>query len=155
MASITIQTGQKNLIFAAIVADQTDAEFTEEGQWITITDIPSLTIPRYCFDQAFDPEGQRARQGDTRLESAWRSLLLNKQGYLRSFNDSEIYITDDKPQEKRPSFLLRFPDDMAKERAEEWAERAGFPSLTDFILDAVARACDFYEGQAGKGLAAG
>jgi len=148
MASITIQAGQKNLIFAATVADETGAEFAEDGQWITITDTPTLTIPRYCFDQAFDPEGRRARQGDARLESAWRSLLLNKQGHLRSFSDSEIYITDDKPQEKRPSFLLRFPDDGAKERAEEWAERAGFSSLTDFILNAVTRACEFWEGQA-------
>ena len=151
MASIKIQAGQKNLAFAALVADEAGAEFAEEGQWITITDTPSLTIPRYCFDQAFDPEGQRAQQGDTRLESAWRSLLLNKQGYLRSFNDSEIYITDDKPQEKRPSFLLRFPNDEMKERTEEWAERAGFSSLTDFILNAIARACEFWEGQACEG----
>jgi hypothetical protein len=137
MASITIMHGHKNLLFAAEVANQTGAEFEENGQWITITDTPTLTIPRSCYDDAFDPNGQRQRQGDSQLESAWRSLLLNKQGYLVYFGDDEIFISDEKPKDKRPQFLLRFPSDAEKQAAEEWAARAGFPSLTDYILEAV------------------
>jgi len=53
-----------------------------------------------------------------------------------------------KPKDKRPQFLLRFPDAAAKERAEEWAERAGFGTLTDFVLQAVSDFCDSWESQA-------
>jgi len=150
MASITIMKGHKNLIFAAEVANQTDAEFEENGQWITISNSPELIIPRYCFDQAVDPTGQRRNRHDPQLESGWRSLLLNKRGHLQSFDDFEIIISDDKPKDKRPQFLLRFPDAAAKERAEEWAERAGFGTLTDFILQATSDFCDFWEKQAGQ-----
>lgn len=145
MASITIQHGHKNLVFAASVANETGAEFEEQGQWIVISDVPELTIPRYCFSQAFNPDGQRDA---ARLESTWRSLLLNKRGYLVSFDDYEIIIADEKPKQGRPSFLLRFPDAAAKARAEEWARRAGFASLTEFVLKAVERSCDFWEKQA-------
>jgi hypothetical protein len=137
MASITIMHEHKNLIFAAEVANQTGAEFEEDGQWITITDTPTLTIPRSCYDDAFDPNGQRQRQGDSQLESAWRSLLLNKQGFLVHFDDFEIIITDEKPKADRPQFLLRFPTQAEKGEAEKWAARAGFSSLTDYILEAV------------------
>jgi len=149
MASITIMHGQKNLIFAAKVANETEAEFEENGEWITISDSPELTIPRYCFDDAVDPDGQRRKRLDSQLESDWRSLLLNKQGHLKHFDDYEIVITDEKPKSERPQFLLRFPDEDTKTRAEEWAERSGFPSLTDFILEAVSGFCDFWEKQAG------
>jgi len=138
MASITIMNGHKNLIFAASVANETGASFEEDGQWITITDAPELVIPEYCYRQAFDPDGRRAAQGDSRLASGWRSLLLNKRGHLRHFGDFEIVISDDKPQERRPAFLLRFPDAEEKARAEMWAERMGYPSLTAYILEAVA-----------------
>jgi hypothetical protein len=139
MASITIQHGHKNLVFVANVANQTGAEFEEKGQWITLSDNPRLVIPRYCFDQAFDPEHKR--RNDSQLESAWRSLLLNKQGYLEYFGDDEISITDEPPKEerKRPSFLLRFPDQETKSEAEEWAMRAGYDSLTEYVLEALER----------------
>lgn len=139
MASITILYGHKNLIFAAMVAEQTGAEFEEKGEeWITISDSPTLTIPHYCFTQAFDPDGQQAHQGDSQLENSWRSMILNKQGYLMYFGDSEIVITDNKPKDKRPQFLLRFPDQESKIEAEEWAERSGFPSLTEYIIEAIS-----------------
>ena len=150
MASITIQHGHKNLLFAASVANETGAEFEEDGQWITISDSPELVIPSYCFTQAFDPEGRRAQQGDSRLESAWRSLLLNKQGYLKHFSDLEIVVSDDKPKDTRPQFLLRFPDETTKAKAEEWAERAGFESLTAYILEAIRGFNQFWQEQAGK-----
>lgn len=91
MASVTIMHGHKNLIFAALIANETGAKFREEGQWITIENSPALTIPRYAFDQAFDPEGR----GDPRLERAWRALILNKTGYLKYFGDDEIYLVDE------------------------------------------------------------
>lgn len=138
MASITIQQGHKNLVFAHLVANETGAEVEENGQWITISDSPELAIPYYCFTQAFDPEGQRQARGDTRLDSAWRSLLLNKRGYLDRFTDFEILITDEKPKgDKRPQFLLRFPDEGTKQIAEQWAGRAGYNSLTDYIIAAI------------------
>ena len=151
MASIRIQHGHKNLIFAAEVANQTGAEFEEEGQWIRIFDSPRLVIPRYCFTEAFDPEGQRARQGDSRLESAWRSMLLNKQGYLEYFGDDEIVITDEPPKEerKRPGFLLRFPNPETKAEAEEWAMRAGYDSLTEYILEAISAFTRSWKEKAG------
>lgn len=136
MASITIPHGHKNLLFAAMVANETGAEFEEDGQYITISDSPELTIPRYCFSQVFDPTGSKARAGD-QLESAWRSTILNKRGYLKSFTDFEIIVTDDKPKDKRPAFLLRFPDEAAKAEAEGWAERTGYGTLTAYILAAV------------------
>lgn len=147
MASIKIQHGHKNLLLAANVARETGAEFEEDGQWITITDSPRLTIPRYCFDQAFDPDYKR--RNDSQLESAWRSLLLNKVGHLEYFDDHEITITDEPPKEerKRPGFLLRFPDPETKERTEEWAARTGY-TLTDFLLDAAERYIQFWEEQA-------
>ena len=94
MASITIQHGHKNLIFAALVANDTGAKFREEGQWITIEDSPTLTIPHYTFSRAFDPDGQKAQRGDSHLENAWQSLLLNKGGNLKYFGDDEIVIED-------------------------------------------------------------
>ena len=147
MASITIMHGHKNLIFAAEVANQTGAEFEENGQYITISDTPTLTIPRYCYDGAFDPDGQRQRQGDTQLENAWRSLLLNKQGYLVYFDESEIVISDEQPKDKRPQFLLRFPDEETKRETEEWAERMGYASLTEYILEAIDRLNKDWEQQ--------
>lgn len=149
MASITIMQGHKNLVFAACVSNETGAEFEEDGQWITISDSPRLTIPRYCFTQALDPEGQRARRGDPRLESSWRSLLLNKRGHLLHFDDFEIVIGDEKPKKEQRQYLHRFPDAEAKSRAEDWAERAGFSSLKDYINDAVERAGRFWAEQAG------
>jgi hypothetical protein len=118
MASITIMKGHKNLIFAANVANETGAMFEENGDWITITDSPELTIPSYAFRQAFAPDG---RGNQAQLESVWRSLLLNKQGYLVNFDDW---------------------------RAEQWSGRVGFESLTAFILDAIKSRCDFWELQA-------
>lgn len=149
MASITIQHGHKNLLFAAAVVNETGAELEEQGQWITISSSPDLTIPRYCFDQTFDPDGCRARQGNN-LESVWRSLLLNKQGYLVRFDDSEILISDEKPQDKRPNFLLRFPDEETKTQAEYWAQRAGFETLTAYILEAVKAFNQLWAEKAGE-----
>jgi len=137
MASITIMAGHKNLIFAASVANETGATFEEDGGWITITDSPELVIPEYCYRQAVDPDGRRAAQGDSRLESGWRSLLLNKRGHLRRFTDFEIAISDEPAADKRPAFLLRFPDEATKASAEECADWAGYPSLTAYILEAV------------------
>jgi hypothetical protein len=137
MASITIMHSTKNLIFAAEVANQTGAEFEEEGQWIKIYNSPTLEIPEYCFREAFDPRGTR---GDTsQLESVWRSLLLNKVGYLVYFGDDEIVLSDTNPKEKpkRPQFLLRFNAEDTKDNAELWAERAGYDSLTSYINAAV------------------
>jgi len=153
MASITIQHGHKNLIFAANVANQTGAEFEEDGQWITISDSPRLVIPRYCFDEAFDPDRRRSRQGDDQLESGWRSVLLNKRGHLEYFGDDEISITDGPPKEerKRPGFLLRFPNQEAKERTEQWAARSGY-TMTEFLLEAAERFCQFWEEQAKPGV---
>ena len=145
MASITIRAGHKNLLFAALVANETGAEFEETGTWITISDSPELVIPHYCFRQTFDLDGRR---DSAQLDSTWRSLLLNKQGYLVRFDDSEIVVADEKPRDRRPSFLLRFPDRAAKAQAEEWAERAGFTSTTDFVLEAVERYCRFWEDRA-------
>ena len=147
MASITIQHGAKNLVFAALVTNETGAEFEEQGQWIVISDSPTLEIPRYCFAQAFDPEGQRARQGDSRLDSAWRSLLLNKRGYLRYVDDNEIVIDDEKPQEQqgRPQFLLRFDSAESKEQAEFIAERVHM-SLTEFVNAAITASVESYAG---------
>lgn len=151
MASVTIQHGHKNLLFAANVARETGAEFEENGQWITISDSPRLTIPRYCFDEAFDADRRQSMRGNDQLESAWRSVLLNKKGHLEYFGDDEITITDDPPKEerKRPGFLLRFPNQEAKERVEEWAVRSGY-TLTDFLLDAADRYCQFWQEQAGE-----
>jgi len=152
MASITIMPGAKNLIFAAEVANQTGAKFEEtqgderiEGGWIKISDSPTLTIPRYCFDHALDPEGHRARDG--RLESAWRSLLLNKRGHLAYFGDDEIVITDDPPAEKRPATLLRWSTQREKDEAEKWAGRLGM-SLNEYIVNAVAEWNRYYREQA-------
>ena len=145
MASITIQAGHKNLLFAASVANETGAEFEEQGQWIAISDSPELVVPHYCFRQVFDPDGRR---NSTSLDSVWRSLLLNKRGFLVRFNDHEIIVADEKPRDRRPSFLLRFPNQAAKARAEEWARRVGFASTTDFVLEAVERFCRFWEKQA-------
>ncbi len=147
MASITIMHGHKNLIFAAEVANQTGAEFTEDGQWITISDSPTLTIPRHCYNEAFDPDGRRAGRGDTQLENAWRSLLLNKRGYLVEFSDYEIVISDEQPQDKRPQFLLRFPDEEMKRKTEDWAARMGYGSLTEYILEAIDRLNKDWEQQ--------
>lgn len=134
MASIKIQNGHKNLLFAAAVANSTGAEFREDGQWIIIEDSPELTIPHYDFIQAFDPDGRRDAG---QLESAWRSLILNKSGYLRVFDDSEIIVNDEQPKDRRPQFLLRFPSVEAKAQAEGWADRAGFGTLTDYINAAI------------------
>lgn len=135
MASITIQQGHKNLIFAAQVANETGATFEEEGQSITISDSPRLEIPRYCFDQAFDPDGRRGSRYDPQLESAWRSLLLNKRGYLVYFGDAEIVISDDKPSEA-PSMLVRFHTAAEKERVDTTAAHVDM-SLNEFALTAL------------------
>jgi len=145
MASITIQAGHKNLIFASEVANQTGATFEEDGQSITISDSPTLTIPRYCFDRAFDPDGQRARDG--RLERAWISLLLNKNGYLEYRGDDEIVITDDPPKDRRPATLLRWSTQREKDEAEKWAGRLGM-SLNEYILNAVAEWNFYYSERA-------
>ena len=68
MASITIPHGHKNLLFAAMVANETEAEFEEDGRYITISDSPELVIPRYCFSQAFDPTGSKAQDRDRQIE---------------------------------------------------------------------------------------
>ena len=150
MASITIQQSHKNLIFAALVANETGATFKEEGSWITIEDSPCLEIPHYCFSQAFDPEDQRGLRGDSRLGSAWRSLLLNKRGHLIRFDDYEIVIADEKPEQT--AALVRFPNPAVKSTAALWAERINM-SLNSYILDAIERANRFWEEQAGPGPA--
>lgn len=145
MASVTIVQGRKNLMLGAEVANDTGAVFEEDGQWITISDGPILTIPRSSFNKAFDPDGRR---NHAQLEQSWRSLLLNKRGHLIAFNDSEIVISDEKPSTERPQFLLRFPVPAAKTSAEEWAKRAGFDSLTSFVLAAVENFCQVWRNQA-------
>jgi len=103
-----------------------------------------LTIPRYCFDHAFDPEGQRVRDG--RLESAWRSLLLNKRGHLEYFGDDEIVIADDPPKDKKVATLLRWTAQSEKDEAEAFAERLGM-SLNEYIVNAVAEWNRYYREQ--------
>jgi hypothetical protein len=147
MASITIMHSHRNLLFAAEVANATGATFEEDGQWITISDSPQLEIPRYAFDHVFDPEGARAHRGEN-IERIWRSLLLNKRGHLVHFDEHEIVIADEKPA-KPAGFLLRFPSDEEKAQAEEWAERAGFDSLTAYILAAVEAFNRHWQEQAG------
>jgi len=148
MASITIQKSHKNLLLAAALANDTGATFEEDGDWITISDNPDLVIPRHCFSEALDPDGQRRARGDPHLASAWRSLLLNRNGYLKYFGDVELILTDTKPSDPRPQFLLRFPDAEAKARAEVWAERSGYDTLTAFILDAIIQYCSHFESHA-------
>jgi len=148
MASIKVQHSQRNLVFAAEVANDTGAEFTEDGGWITISDSPELTIPRYAFDHSFDPDGARAHRGED-LGRIWRSLLLNKQGHLVRFDDMEIVIADEKPAQ-RATFLLRFPSDAEKAATEEWAERAGFDSLTAYVLAALEAFNASWQEQAAK-----
>jgi hypothetical protein len=97
MASITIQHGHRNLIFAARVAAHVGAEFEEIGQqWIEISAEPTLTIPKYIFDEVFDPDGHKQARGDLQYSRAWQSLILNKRGYLTYFGDDEIIISDEK-----------------------------------------------------------
>lgn len=128
MASIRILNGHKNLIFAAAVANSTGAQFEEKGEYIEISDSPELTIPHYEFTEVF---------GIRVSDSAWRSLLLNRTGYLKFFDDTEIVLCDDPPKQGQSNFLLRFPTVAEKKSAEEWAERAGYETLTDYILAAI------------------
>lgn len=128
MASIKITNSHKNLLFAAAVANSTGAEFEEQGDWIIISDSPDLTIPHYEFTEIF---------GNRVSESAWRSLLLNRTGYLKFFDDSEMILCDDPPKQGQANFLLRFPSPAEKRSAEQWAERAGYESLTEYILASV------------------
>ena len=145
MASIAILPGVKNLAFAAAVAEATGAEFRETGQSIIIEDIPTLTIPRYCFDNAFDPANKR--QGQVDYEGSWRSLLLNKVGYLVHLNEMEIVISDEKPPSSGKVLLILPPD--VKDQAEFLA--AGLhQSLNSFIKDAVANWIAQYEQTMGK-----
>ena len=132
MASITIQHSHRNLLFAAQVATETGASFEESGQWITISQSPILEIPRYIFNQNFD----QPNRDQPWLERVWRSLTLNKRGYLIGFSDTEIVISDDPPKSVKAPFLLRFPDEEAKAEAEAWAKRLN-QTLTDYLLDAV------------------
>lgn len=134
MASITLLHSHKNLIFACSLTEQTGAEFEEDGQKIIIRGMPELVIPHYCFSEVFDPHGQKDH---AYLERAWRSLLLNKLGYLKHFSNHEIIISDQKPQDKRPQFLLRFPDVETKQATEERAAKMGYNSLTAYVLDAI------------------
>lgn len=128
MASIKIQNHHKNLLFAAALANSTGAEFEEQDTWIVISDSPELTIPHYEFSEIF---------GTRVSDNAWRSLLLNRTGYLKYFDDHEIVLCDDPPKQGQSNFLLRFPTPAEKRDAEEWAERAGFETLTDYILAAI------------------
>lgn len=131
MASITIKNSHKNLLFAACVANQTGASFEESGEWLIISDQPTLTIPHYCTrDAGWDPAAPANN-------SAWRSLLLNKSGHLIHFDDSEIVISDEKPQEKRPGYLLRFDSQAQKDLAEQWAGQLGYSDLREYILAAI------------------
>ena len=84
MASITIAHSHKNLIFAALVANQTGAKFRENGDSITINDSPELTLPGYCAREAW---GEHE-------DSEWQSLLMNKSGHLHYFGWDEIIIGD-------------------------------------------------------------
>lgn len=143
MASITIQHGHKNLIFAAQVANETGATFEENGQWITISNSPDLEIPRYAFDEAFDPDRRRAARADIQLESAWRALLVNKCGYLIHFDDYEIVIGDDKPGDA-PSMLVRFHTAAEKERMDDVAKKVNL-SLNEFALTAIEHYIDALE----------
>ncbi len=91
MPSIKIMNSHKNLIFAAKVANSTGATFTEDGSWIVIEDSPTLEIPRYDFDEVFDPEG---KANSLQIEAKWGSLILNKVGSLKHFDDQEIVLED-------------------------------------------------------------
>jgi len=144
MASITIMAGHKNLLFASEVANQTGATFEESGQQIIISDSPRLVIPRYCFNSAFDPEGQRVHDG--RLERAWLSLILGKHGYLEYRGDDEIRITDDPPKDKKVTTLLRWTAQSEKDEAKEFAGRLGM-SLNEYIINAVAEWNRYYREQ--------
>lgn len=154
MASITILNGHKNFLFAAKVKEETGASFEEGDQLIVISNSPDLVIPRYCFSQVFDPDGSRCQRGDPTLEMGWRSLLLNRQGYLRYFADGEFAISDDPPAEKRPAILLHFRDVEEKALAKEWAERLEFPSLTSYIRQAITAYNQMWRERAGDEIRA-
>lgn len=132
MASITIPHTHKNLIFAASVANETNATFDEGEQWIIISDEPTLTIPSYCFRDAVGGDAYGPQH-----ERAWRSLLLNKKGYLIYFGDDEITLSDEKPTEKRPSYLLRFDSEAQKDLAEKLASEMGYGDLREYLIAAV------------------
>jgi hypothetical protein len=145
MASITLRNSHKNLLFAAQITNDTGASFEESQTGITIQDSPELTIPRYIFDENYVggyTSGNRDQQ--------WRSLLLNKKGYLKYFGDDEIILTDDPPQKGQTGFLLRFPTSAEKEQAESWAERLGYGSLTEYILAAITSFNQSWTEKAGE-----
>jgi hypothetical protein len=146
MASIKIKNNHENLIFAAAVANSTGANFEEQGEWIIIEDTPELTIPRYEFDDAIDFKADR---DSDEIELAWRSLLLNRKGFLRFFDDHEIVLVDDPPKNGQSNFLLRFPTAAEKRQSEEWAERAGYDTLTSYILAAIDEFNKNWKGRSG------
>lgn len=136
MASITIINNPKNLAFASRVANATGAMFREDGEWVVIESAPTLTLSREHFDAAINPD--KRRRDYAQMDSAWRSLILNKQGYLQHIRDDEIVITDEAPTDKpRPAISLRFDSKEQKAEAEGWSDRAGYDSLNAYILAAV------------------
>lgn len=137
MAKIRIHKSHKNLLLAAGVKEATGAEFSEseDGQWVTIEDSPKLVIPRYVFDDVLDPDRERAARGDSGLDRAWRGLILNKVGHLRSFDGHKIVIADSIGDQ--PQFQFRFMDEEQKVTAEHWAHRAGYTSLTAYVRAAI------------------
>ena len=146
MAAITIRLNPRNRDLAARLA-QTGASVEEHEPWLTISQSPELVIPRDLFERALD--AQAARPSDADVDRLWRALVLNKRGHLQEITDDQIRLTDARPKVKRPQFLLRFPDHDSKDAAEAWAQRAGFPTLTEYILSAIEAYNDFWSRQAG------
>lgn len=135
MAAIVILNSHRNIVFAHLLANFVGAEVEEEVDRIVISKDGRLEIPRFIFDEVFDEE-EDSRLERAWLERAWRSLILNRTGTVEYVGDDKIIISD-KAAEKSSNFLLRFPTPEAKEEAEEWAEQAGFPSLTAYVLAAI------------------
>jgi hypothetical protein len=134
MATIRIQNEEYNHQFVVSLAADQGYTWSEENGWLVVHGNPSLRIPRQTFDAVFDPTGTRA--GDPALRRQWRSLIINREGHLEYFGEDKIVIRD-RPAETRPQFLIRFPDADTKAQAELWASRAGYESLTDYILAAI------------------
>jgi len=136
MASIRLKSTPEYRAFAALVSNETGAEFVDSGNEIVITRCPELVIPAKCFREALQGAGP----------AEWRALVLNRTGYLKQFNDAEIVIVDNPPT-ARPAFLYRFSNQDEKAEVEEWAGRLGV-TLTTFFSGALQEYIAFWKRQA-------
>jgi len=143
MATVKWVKDREHLALVDLMLHRTpDLVVRDQGDFIELERRPGLEVSREDFELAWLGLPLRERQ------AAWRTLGANRCGHV-AYGEGWMAVSDGFREGVRPAMLLRFPDVATRDRAVAWVGRAGYPTLTAFILAAVEFFEDWLEEGAG------